>query len=854
MKRIALGILAHVDSGKTTLSEAMLYTAGEIRTLGRVDHRDAFLDTNEIERDRGITIFSKQAVIGLPETQITLLDTPGHVDFSAETERVLWALDAAVLVISGSEGVQSHTHTLWKLLAEHNIPTFLFVNKMDMAGTDKDSVFEEICKNLGSGFVSFNEEGKETFFEEVALCSEQLCNSYLENGTITDDEMRLAIAERKMFPCYFGSALKTEGVKELLNGIEKYTVYSGDNPNLGARVFKISEDEKGNRLTHMKITGGVLRVRDKIESGGEEEKVSEIRVYSGAKYKSVQEVFPGDVCAVCGISSVSGGQGIGFENNSPALTLEPVFNYRVVLEEGVDPRVALAQIKKLEEEETQLRAQWNSALGEIHIQLMGEVQLEVLQKILAGRFGLKVEFAQGSIIYKETIAAPVEGVGHYEPLRHYSEVHLLLEPLKRGSGMIFDTDCSEDLFAGSWQRLVLTHLKEKQHIGVLTGSAITDMKITLKSGKAYIQHTVGGDFRQATYRAVRHGLRCAESVLLEPYYDFVLEIPVDSTGRAMTDLQQMGAQFGSPDLDGEMSVIKGSAPVRHIRSYQRSVTAYTKGLGKLSCSFAGYKECPDAEQIVKEIGYNCDSDLENTADSIFCVHGAGLNVPWHQVTDYMHLESIFTEKKEETVVRPVVRKTSSSYTDEDLMEIFERTYGKVVHKNHNAMRTPKDAAPPKKQRSVPQKIGPGYLLVDGYNIIFAWEELKKVAQDNLEDARNMLIDRMCSYKALRPQEIILVFDAYRVKGNRGEVERINNISVVYTREAQTADAYIEKAAFELGKKHQVQVATSDGLEQLIILGSGAVRISAAAFIKEMEELEKEIESILKDISKNSNIL
>ncbi len=848
MKRIALGILAHVDSGKTTLSEAMLYTAGEIRTLGRVDHRDAFLDTNEIEKDRGITIFSKQAVINLENTQVTLLDTPGHVDFSAETERVLWALDAAVLVVSGSEGVQSHTQTLWKLLSQHAIPTFIFVNKMDMEGTDREKILADLNKNLGSGFVVFNNEDEEAFYEEAALCSEELCNSFLENGTITDEEISEAIGQRKMFPCYFGSALKLQGVDEFLKGIDKYTAYNGENPQLGARVFKISEDEKGNRLTHMKITGGVLRIRDKIQAGNTEEKVSEIRVYSGAKYKNVQEVYPGDVCAVLGITTLSGGQGIGFEENSPALTLEPVFNYRVVLEDGVDPRVALAQIRKLEEEETQLRVGWNSALGEINIQLMGEVQLEVLQKILAGRFKLNVEFAQGSIIYKETITAPVEGVGHYEPLRHYAEVHLLLEPLKRGAGLVFDTDCSEDYLGRNWQRLVLTHLNERRHIGVLTGSAITDMKITLKSGKAHLKHTEGGDFRQATYRAVRHGLRCAESILLEPYYDFILEVPTESTGRAMTDLQQMGAEMSAPDLIGDMSVIKGSAPVSKIRSYQRSVTSYTHGLGKLSCSFSGYGACVNPEEVIAEIGYNCDSDLENTADSVFCEHGAGFNVPWHQVTEYMNLESIFKEKTEDVVPHTVVRKTTAAYSDDELMEIFERTYGKIVRKNHNAMRTPKDAALPKKPRSVPQKLGPGYLLIDGYNIIFAWDELKEVAKDNLEDARNMLIDRVCSYRALHSQEIILVFDAYKVKGNRGEVEKIHNISVVYTKEAQTADAYIEKTAHELGKKHHVQVATSDGLEQMIILGSGAVRISASAFIKDMEDTGREIEGILRDIS------
>ncbi len=851
MKRIALGILAHVDSGKTTLSEAMLYNAGEIRSLGRVDHRDAFLDTNEIERDRGITIFSKQAVIGLSDTKITLLDTPGHVDFSAETERVLRALDAAVLVVSGSEGVQSHTRTLWKLLSGHAIPTFVFVNKMDMPDTNRERILAELENSFGSGFVVFNNEGKESFFEDAALCSEELCNSYLESGTITSEKISDAIVKRKIFPCYFGSALKNEGVKELLDGIEKYAEGCGENPQFGARVFKITEDDRKNRLTHMKITGGVLRVRDKITYGENEEKVSEIRIYSGEKYKSVQEVYPGDVCAVLGLSALGGGSGIGFEENSPALTLEPVFNYSVITPPDADYRVVLAHLKKLEEEETQLRVSYNSVLGEIHIQLMGEVQLEVLKRILAERFNLNVEFARGSIVYKETIASPAEGVGHYEPLRHYAEVHLLLEPLKRGSGLVFETDCSEDFLARNWQRLILTHLNEKRHVGVLTGSSITDMKITLKSGRAHLKHTEGGDFRQATYRAVRHGLRMAESVLLEPYYDFTLEIPMDSTGRAMTDLEQMGAKLMPPEIEDEMSVIRGSAPVREIRSYQRSVTAYTHGLGKLTCSFKGYDECVNPEEVIAEIGYNCDADIENTADSVFCEHGAGFSVPWHQVTDYMHLDSIFKEKTEEFVPRKLVRKSATVYDEDELMAIFERTYGKIIRKNHNAMRTPKDAAPPKKVRSVPQKEGPGYLLIDGYNIIFAWEELKNIAQDSLDDARNMLIDRVCSYKAMRPYEVILVFDAYKVKGNRGEVEKVHNITVVYTKEAQTADAYIEKAAYELGKKHHVQVATGDYLEQLIILGSGAVRISAAAFIKEMEEVQEEIAEILTEISNKS---
>ena len=839
MKKIALGILAHVDSGKTTLSEAMLFASGEIRKQGRVDHGDAFLDTNKIERDRGITIFSKQAVLNTQNAQITLLDTPGHVDFSSETERVLWALDTAILVINGAEGVQSHTKTLWKLLSDHAIPTFVFVNKMDMETADADKNLQELQNAFGGGFVVFGNDD-EAFFEEAALCSEELCNYYLENGTISDDEIKNAIAGRKMFPCYFGSALKNQGIEELLSGIEKYTLYADKNENFGARVFKISEDEKAARLTHVKITGGTLSVRDKIG----EEKVGEIRIYSGAKYKSVQQVTAGDVCALCGISEVSGGQGIGFEKDSPSLTLEPVFNYRVIIKNNTDPRVAFAKLKKLEEEETQLRASYNSALGEINIQLMGEVQLEVISRVLLERFDLDAEFAQGSIIYKETIASKTEGVGHYEPLRHYAEVHLLLEPLKRGEGLRFETDCSENELARNWQRLILTHLGEKRHVGVLTGSAIADMKITVKSGKAHLKHTEGGDFRQATYRAVRHGLRCAESVLLEPYYDFTLTLPSENVGRAMTDFEKMGATISAPEINGDMALLTGYAPVKEIRSYQRSVTSYTHGLGVLSCSYRGYLECRNPDEVINEIGYNCDADIENSADSVFCEHGAGFNVPWHQVTQYMHLDSIFSEKTEE--IAPIVhrQKSKAVYDDDELMAIFERTYGKIVRKNHNAMRTPKDIAPQKKHRAAAQKEGPGYLLIDGYNIIFSWDELKEIAKYSLEDARNMLVDRICAYKAMRPYEVIVVFDAYKVKGNRGEVEKVHNITVVYTKEAQTADAYIEKAAHELGKKHHVQVATSDYLEQLIILGSGAVRISASAFIREIEETKKEIEEII----------
>ncbi len=848
-KRIVTGILAHVDSGKTTLSEAMLYSSGDIRKMGRVDHQDAFLDTDLMEKERGITIFSKQAVMTLGDAQVTLLDTPGHVDFSTEAERVLWVLDYAILVISGTDGVQSHTATLWKLLKKHQIPVFIFVNKMDISLKSKEEIMDNLRTELSGGCVDFTSDN---FMEEVAVNDEELMEKFLETETLSDKEVRRTVFERKVFPCFFGSALKGEGVEKFLSAFAKYTESFSSKKSTGGRVFKISEDERGVRLSHVKVTGGTFSIRDKVEYLDKEEKISEIRIYSGAKYKNVQEAFPGDVCCICGLSESYAGLGIGSEVDAPEAVLESVFTYKATILDGTDTRVALAKLKKLEEEESALNVIYNEILSEIHIRLMGEVQLEIMQRILRERFSLEVAFEQGSIVYKETIAAPVEGVGHYEPLRHYSEVHLLLEPLKKGSGLQFETDCREDDLSRNWQRLILTHLKEKNHKGVLTGSPITDMKITLKSGKAHIKHTEGGDFRQATYRAVRHGLRSAESILLEPFYSFELSVPSENTGRAMLDLEKMNAKINPPEMVGNMSILTGEAPVRNIAEYQKTVTSYTHGEGKLSVALSGYDVCEDAEEIIAQIGYDCDGDLANTADSVFCKQGAGFTVPWNQVTEYMHLESILAPKAQENTPVHYVKKTTEVYDEEELMRIFERTYGKIVRKNYNAMKTPKDVAPKEKVRSSAQKIGPGYLLVDGYNVIFAWDKLKAVANDSLEDARNLLTDKLYAFKAMRPYEIILVFDAYKVKGNRGEIEKVHNITVVYTKEAQTADAYIEKTAHELGKKYQVQVATSDALEQMIILGSGARRISAAAFIKELEETEREIEQLIKEIS-NSNI-
>lgn len=844
MKRIAMGILAHVDSGKTTLSEAMLYLSGDIRKMGRVDNKDAFLDTDAIEKERGITIFSKQAVMNLNNIIVTLLDTPGHVDFSAEAERVLWVLDYAVMVISATDGVQSHTRTLWKLLESHNVPVFIFVNKMDICEKSTEEVMNDLKCSLSQECIDFESTSVK---EDVALCDEKLMEKYLEEDTVSDNDIKGAIYERKVFPCFFGSALKNEGVEKFLSAIEKYVIDFKGTDSFGAKVYKISDDEKGMRLTHMKITGGELSIRDKITFPDVEEKVSDIRIYSGGKYKSVQTVKKGDVCAICGVTQSYAGQGLGFEDDAPEAVLESVFTYKVVIEDDTDTRVALAKLRKLEQEENSLHVLYNEVLGEIHIQLMGEVQLEVMQRILRERFLISVSFEQGSIVYKETIAAHCEGVGHYEPLRHYAEVHLVLEPQKRGSGIVFDTDCREDELARNWQRLILTHLKEKNHVGVLTGSPITDMKITLKSGKAHLKHTEGGDFRQATYRAVRHGLRCAESVLLEPFYSFVLTLPTEFTGRAMMDLEQMNAKINPPEIADDTTTLSGEAPVSKIDGYQKTVTVYTHGLGKLSLSLSGYDVCENADEVIEKIGYDCDADILNTADSVFCKQGAGFSVPWEQVTDYMHLDSVLAPKRVEEITPVNVRRKEIVYDEDELVRIFERTYGKIVHKNHNAMKTPKDAAPPKKVRSSAQKEGPGYLLIDGYNIIFAWDFLKEIAKDSLEDARNILIDKICSFKTFRQYEIILVFDAYKVKGNRGEVEKIHNITVVYTKEAQTADAYIEKAAHELGKKYHVQVATSDGIEQMIILGSGARRIPAASFIKEIEDVEKEIQLIIKEM-------
>ncbi|MEA5011930.1 MAG: translation factor GTPase family protein [Angelakisella sp.] len=857
MKRLAIGILAHVDSGKTTLSEGLLYRSGGIRKLGRVDHGDAFLDTHTLERNRGITIFSKQAVLRLEHAEFTLLDTPGHVDFSTEMERTLQVLDYAILVISGTDGVQSHTETLWQLLCRYHIPTFLFVNKMDLNGANSESILQELRHKLSDGCTMFGGSlAQSSFDESLALCDEGLMTRFLEDGQLADSDIATAIARRRVFPCYFGSALRLEGVDDLLSGLERYTRIPTLHQSFGAKVFKITQDEQGNRLTHLKITGGSLQVRAVLSGGDEEvepwsEKVNQIRIYSGNKFTTADQALPGMVCAVTGLSHTRPGQGLGAEADSDLPVLQPVLTYRLNLPSGVDAHTALMRLRPLEEEDPQLHIVWNEQLQEIHVQLMGEIQLEVLQSLLLSRFGMEVTFGQGNIVYKETIAAPVEGVGHFEPLRHYAEVHLLLEPGKRGSGLQFTLACREDDLDKNWQRLVLTHLEEKTHLGVLTGSPITDMKITLVAGRAHQKHTEGGDFRQATYRAVRQGLKSARNILLEPWYHFRLSVPADTVGRAMSDLQRMHAVFDPPETQGELAMLTGSSPVATMQEYHREVISYTRGRGRLVCTLKGYEPCHNTDEVVAAVGYDSESDTDNPADSVFCSHGAGFVVKWNQVRDYMHVDSGLgktptpPQPPQEAVMRRAAAYCATLEEDKELLAIFERTYGPVRRDPRAAFDTVRKPKPDfSSHKASPLPDGPEYLLVDGYNIIFAWEDLNALAKTNIDAARHHLINILCNYQGFRQCQVILVFDAYKVKGNQGEVEQHHNISVVYTKEAETADMYIEKVTHQLGKKHRVRVATSDGMEQLIILGHGALRVSAAAFLDEVTQVEKAIREFL----------
>ena len=850
-KQIVLGILAHVDSGKTTLSEAMLYRAGVTRRLGRVDHKDAFLDTDALEKARGITIFSKQALLTAGDTDITLLDTPGHVDFSTETERTLQVLDYAVLVVSGTDGVQSHTETLWRLLRRYHVPTFVFVNKMDLPGMERQELLAQLNRRLGEGFVDFGAEQADRD-EALALCDENLMDRMLDAGQLQDADLIPAIARRHAFPCWFGAALKLEGVDALLDGLDRYTRPAPALEAFGAKVFKVSQDEQGARLTWLRVTGGELKVKAQLtgEADGEPwaEKANQLRLYSGAKYTLTEAIGPGQVCAVTGLTKARPGEGLGAERDSDLPVLEPVLSYQVLLPEGADMHAALGKLHRLEEEEPQLHVVWNETLGEIRVQLMGEIQLEVLRSLLAERFGLAVEFGPGGILYKETITEPMEGVGHYEPLRHYAEVHLKLEPLPRGSGMQFAADCREEVLDKNWQRLVLTHLEEKQHLGVLTGSPLTDVKIPLIAGRAHLKHTEGGDFRQATYRAVRQGLMLAKSQLLEPWYAFRLEVPAENIGRAMSDIQRMEGTFDPPESGEETAVLTGFAPVSTMRSYPMEVVSYTRGRGHLSLTLDGYRPCHNAQEVIAAIGYEPEHDLDNPADSVFCAHGAGFVVPWDQVRSHMHVDSGWgksTRPEQEAAVpqRRVMAYRATLEEDAELLKIFERTYGPIK-------RDPLAAFRPVQKRERPDfaaeqwEIAPEYLLVDGYNIIFAWDELNALSKESLDAARHKLMDILCNYQGFQKCVLILVFDAYRVPGSPGSIEQYHNIHVVYTKEAETADMFIERVTHEIGRNRRVRVATSDGMEQIIILGHGALRVSARMFHEEVQNVEKQIRALV----------
>ena len=866
-KRLCIGILAHVDAGKTTLSEGILYLTETIRKLGRVDNRDAFLDTYELERSRGITIFSKQAVFSLGDISVTLLDTPGHVDFSAEMERTLPVLDYAILVISGADGVQGHTETLWRLLRRYQIPAGGGGAQMDQQGTDQRALMDELKSRLDGNCVDFSRK-EEEIWEDAALCDEKLLERYLETGTLKQEDIQDLILDRKLFPCYFGSALKLTGVEEFLDGVKRYVRCPDYPAAFGARIFKISRDEQGNRLTYMKITGGSLKVREQLQ-GLEDEKVNQIRIYSGARYETAGEAAAGTICAVTGLISTRPGQGIGAESEGEAPVLEPVLTYRVDPPAGMDIHTLLKALRQLEEEEPELHISWNETLGEIQAQVMGEVQIEIIKSLMEERFGAKISFGAGNIVYKETILDTVEGVGHFEPLRHYAEVHLLMEPGEPGSGLEFETRCSEDLLDKNWQRLVLTHLEEKRHRGVLTGSEITDMKITLISGRAHIKHTEGGDFRQATYRAVRQGLMEAQCRLLEPYYQFRLDIPADCVGRAMADIERMNGSFGHPLIEGDRAVLTGRAPVVNMRDYHRDVISYSRGMGRLSCSLYGYEPCHNEDEVIAAAMYDPELDFDDPTGSVFCSHGAGYLVPWYAVKDCAHIGCIIERKNagfpynsglyqeadplpEEEEKAPVrsgpSASSKASYSglsstgigDEELEAIFKRTYGEGKKRPAagNAARTAVYGR--EKKTFQPQERVAEYLLVDGYNIIFAWEDLRELAKATIDGARQKLMDILCNYQGYKKCTLIVVFDAYKVTGNTGEAIDYHNIHVVYTKEAETADQYIEKLAHEIGPKYHVTVATSDGLEQLIIRGQGCLLMSASDLREEIDRINGQI--------------
>lgn len=834
MKKIIAGILAHVDAGKTTLAEAMLYRTGKLRKIGRVDHGDTALDTHALERERGITIFASQAVFSTDKMEVTLLDTPGHVDFSSETERTLGVLDYAILVISGLDGVQSHTLTLWKLLRLYGVPTFVFVTKMDFARKSREEIIENLNSELDGDFVDFGDET--AMSEGLALCSESMMEKYLGGETIDEREIAEAIKLRQVFPCFFGSGLKLDGIDEFIDALEKYTIQPEYSEAFGAKVFKISHDPQGVRLTHIKVTGGSIKVREMIG----DEKISGIRIYSGAKFTTADEGKSGEICALTGLDKTHNGQGLGFEAAGERPTLEPVMNYRVVLPDGCDADTILPKLRELEEEDPQLHVTWNSHLKEIHVGLMGDVQAEILKSIVAERFGVKIDIDSGRVMYKETIENKVEGIGHYEPLRHYAEVHLIMEPLPRGSGLVFRTDCSEDTLDRNWQRLILMHLGEKQHLGVLTGSPITDMRITLAAGRAHIKHTEGGDFRQATYRAVRQGLMQAKSKLLEPYFSFRLEVPSEQIGRAINDIRMKSGSFDSPEESGGISVLRGRAPVTELNGYASEVAAYTGGRGRLYCESAGYDDCHNAEKVIAELAYDPEADLENTPDSVFCAHGGGFGVKWNKVGEYMHLESCLEKEKPYT---PPVNRRNLHIDDKELEAIMEREFGKPKYELYRPTVKKNDG----NQTDFEMTERKSYVLVDGYNVIFAWDELKSLADTNLGAARERLMEILCNYSAYTKNNVVLVFDAYKVPGNTGERFDFHNIHVVYTKERELGDVYIEKLISEIGKNDRVRVVTSDNLIQLSAVRFGVLRMSAAEFEREVDSVHAKIGKFLDEI-------
>lgn len=834
MKKIIAGILAHVDAGKTTLAEAMLYRTGKLRKIGRVDHGDTALDTHALERERGITIFASQAVFSTDKMEVTLLDTPGHVDFSSETERTLGVLDYAILVISGLDGVQSHTLTLWKLLRLYGVPTFVFVTKMDFARKSREEIIENLNSELDGEFVDFGDEA--AMSEGLALCSESMMEKYLGGETIDEREIAEAIKLRQVFPCFFGSGLKLDGIDEFIDALEKYTIQPEYSEAFGAKVFKISHDPQGVRLTHIKVTGGSIKVREMIG----DEKISGIRIYSGAKFTTADEGKSGEICALTGLDKTHNGQGLGFEAAGERPTLEPVMNYRVVLPDGCDADTILPKLRELEEEDPQLHVTWNSHLKEIHVGLMGDVQAEILKSIVAERFGVKIDIDSGRVMYKETIENKVEGIGHYEPLRHYAEVHLIMEPLPRGSGLVFRTDCSEDTLDRNWQRLILMHLGEKQHLGVLTGSPITDMRITLAAGRAHIKHTEGGDFRQATYRAVRQGLMQAKSKLLEPYFSFRLEVPSEQIGRAINDIRMKSGSFDSPEESGGISVLRGRAPVTELNGYASEVAAYTGGRGRLYCESAGYDDCHNAEKVIAELDYDPEADLENTPDSVFCAHGGGFGVKWNKVGEYMHLESCLEKEKPYT---PPVNRRNLHIDDKELEAIMEREFGKPKYELYRPTAKKNDG----NQTDFEMTERKSYVLVDGYNVIFAWDELKSLADTDLGAARERLMEILCNYSAYTKNNVVLVFDAYKVPGNTGERFDFHNIHVVYTKERELGDVYIEKLISEIGKNDRVRVVTSDNLIQLSAVRFGVLRMSAAEFEREVDSVHAKIGKFLDEI-------